>query len=132
MHSWGDGFPYFEEVNQAAYEIGEFCKRWGRIQVTQTKEKFGTARVYCHFGVYGLHDLTHPGYAYSRYPKWLWNLDCRILSKLLSPLNRILIPYQEWIYRLAYRRALKKYPFIQEEILGGASYGKLLTNGYLR
>lgn len=132
MHHWGDGFEYFGEVGQAADEIGVFCRRWGRIQVTQTKEKYGTARVYCSFGLHQLFSITHPGYAFSRYPKWLWTLDCLYISKLFNflRLNKVVVPYQLFVYRLAYTRALKKYPFIAEEILDGADYTEELQNLY--
>lgn len=132
MHHWGDGFEYFGEVGRAADEIGTFCKRWGRIGVTQTKEKYGTARVYCGFGIHQLFSLTHPGYAFSRYPKWLWTIDCLYISKIFSFLriNKVIVPYQTWVYRLAYKRALKKYPMIREEILDGADYTELLQKFY--
>jgi hypothetical protein len=128
MHIWGDGFLYFSDVEKAAEEIGVFCARWGRIGVMQTKEKYGTARVYCHFGVWGFHSLILPRYAYNQWPKWLWNLDCDIGTKILSPFNKILIPYQKWIYLLAYKKAIKKYPHIREEILNGADWHELLEN----
>jgi len=127
-HFWGDEFPYFAEVDQAAYEIGQFCRKWGRIGVRQTKEKYGTARVYCSFGWYQLFSITHPGYAYSRYPKWLWVLDCRYISKLIAPLNKIVAPYHVFIYRLAYKRAIKKFPLIREEIISGADWKELLED----
>ncbi len=127
MHYWGDGFPYFADVENVASEIGQFLRKWGRISVTQTKEKYGTARVYCHFGWYQLHSITHPGYVYSRFPDWLWRLDCRVLSRLIAPLSRhIVVPFHTWLYRLAYKRALKKYPHIREEILDGADWSELL------
>lgn len=132
MHNWGDQFEYFSEVGDAAYEIGQFCRFWGRINVTQTKEKYGTARVYCSFGAYQLFSITHPGYVYSRYPKWLWTLDCLYISKLFRffRFNTVLVPYQLFVYRLAYTRALKKYPFIAEEILSGADYTEQLQSLY--
>lgn len=128
MHSWGDGFKYFGEVGQAADEIGQFCRRWGRINVTCTKEKWGSARVYCSFGWSQLFSITHPGYVYSRYPEWLWSFDIRYLSRLISKFNFIVVPYQRLIYRLAYRRAIKKYPMIVREILGGADWDELLED----
>lgn len=130
MHSWGDGFQYFREVGQAADEIGAFCRKWGRISVTCTKEKWGTARVYCSFHYTSLHNLLYPGYVYKRpfWPDWLWAADIHYFSEVLS--WRIFsIPlawYQTRVYRLAYKRALKKYPMIREEILSGADFHELL------
>ena len=128
MHTWGDDFKYFGEVGDAAFEIGQFCKRYGRISVTQTKEKYGTARVYCHFGWTSLHGLVYPGYVYSQFPKWLWTADVYYIGPLLRkwPLGVIMVKYQLFIYRLAYKRALKKYPMIREEILVGADFDEYL------
>ena len=118
MHSWGDGFKYFGDVSRAADEIGDFCRKWGRINVAQTKEKYGTARVYCTLGLTDLHGLLYPGYAYVRGPYWLMTL----------PIFRYL-PTRWWqrrVYRLAYARALKKYPHIREEILDCADWPEYL------
>jgi len=131
-HSWGDGFQYFNEVEDAAYEIGEFCKTWGRIFITQTKEKFGTARVYCYFAYPSLHGLIWPGYYCKRpnYPQWLWSADIYYLSKIFAVISRLIgfNKYQTFIYRLAYKRALAKYPMIRNEILAGADHGELLKD----
>ena len=128
MHSWGDGFQYFSEVGQAADEIGNFCRRWGRINVTTTKEKWGTARVYCGFS-FSLLTLLKPGYVYypQYWPKWLVHVDIFwVQGRTGRAFGRLLFPYQGAIYRLAYKRALKKYPMIREEILSGADYPEFL------
>lgn len=98
MHSWFGDFKYFEDVARAADYIGNFCARWGFIDVMQTKEKFGTARVYINFGI------------------------CRVTHPILSKVNPILLPFQEYIYRLAYHKAITRYPHIRTEILEGADY----------
>jgi len=122
MHSWGDeDFPYFEHVGLAAEEIGDFCRRWGRIAVTCTKEKWGTVRVYCHFNCcVSLHDILFPGWCRVRGPYRLMTFP---LFKALAPLA---FKWQKFIYRKAYERAVKKYPFIKEEILCCADYSEFL------
>lgn len=127
-HYWGE-WPdqLFSQVDQAAYFIGQYCRKYGRIGVRQTKEKYGTARVYCDFGFYQLFSITHPGYAFSRYPKWLWSLDCKYFSRVISKLNWIVVPYQIWIYRRAYELAFKKWPLIKDEIISGADYPELIS-----
>jgi hypothetical protein len=127
MHVWGDGFKYFREVDEAAFEIGQYCRKWGRISVTQTKEKYGISCVYLSFGWYQLFSITHPGYIYSRYPSWLWKLDCRVFSRIIPKLNFIVIPYQKFIYRRAYHKAFRKYPLIKEEIISGADYPEIVS-----
>lgn len=126
MHYWGDGFEYFNEVSEAAGWIGEYLIRWGRINVSQTKEKFGTARVSIYFGWHSFHSLTHPEHHYNRYPNWLWILDCRFGSILIRPLNWLAGPYHKWLYRRAYAKAIAKWPMIRAEILQGADYSELL------
>ncbi|NJO65881.1 MAG: hypothetical protein HC836_49770 [Richelia sp. RM2_1_2] len=126
-HVWGK-WPdeLFIQVNNAASFIGDYCRKYGRISVTQTKEKYGTARVYCSFGWYSLHDITHPGYVYSQYPKWLWKLNCTVLSKLIRPFNWLIVKYQTFIYRRAYNLAFKRFPLVKDEIVAGADYSELL------
>lgn len=67
------------EIGIIAEEIGSFLKKWGRVHVSQTKAKYGTCRVYVSFGWWGLHSITHPGYAYLRFPKWLQWVDFNII-----------------------------------------------------
>ena len=133
MHMWGD-WPdeLFAQVGAAADYIGDFCVRWGRINVRQTKEKYGTARVYCSLGGYAsLHGLLFPNYVYKhrRFPDWLWKLDTYYLSKVFSLFTKY--GFGKWqilVYKEAYRRAIKKYPMIKAEILCGADYDELLEH----
>jgi hypothetical protein len=124
MHYWGDGFKYFSEVCQAAEEIETFCRKWGRIGVLQSKEKYGTVRVYCQFGWVQLNELVYPGYHYLQSPKWLMGL---YLPKFISNLGFI---WQKFIYTQAYKRALKRYPMIIEEILHCPDYPEFLKHLY--
>lgn len=128
MHFWGDEGVDWKGINDAAEYIAKFCKRWGKIGVRDYKEKFGRVTVYLSFGWHQLHCITHPGYVYNQYPKWLWHLDCVYLSKIIQPLNRIVIPWQIFIYRLAYKKALKKWPHLREEIFAGCDYEHLLLH----
>lgn len=128
MHSWGDDFQYFEDVGRCADEIGAFCVRWGRIGVTCTKEKYGTVRVYCILGAHSLHALLFPRYVFRHptFPAWLYRLDYKLTGPAFRVLSRPVSWYQSKIYRLAYYRALKRYPHIKEEILTDADYPEYL------
>lgn len=128
---------YAGDIDNAAYEIGQFCRRWGKIQVTQTKEKYGTARVYCHFGISTIHDLIWTGHSYNRWEQKLgkfgkvcflidWNIIYRIIK--FTRANYLISRYQAFIYRLAYKRAMKKYPHIKGAIKHGADFHELLTD----
>lgn len=126
MHHWGDNGVDFKGIANAADWIGQQLVRWGRVNVTTTKEKFGTARVYCSFGWYQFHSITHPRHAYSQYPRWLWHLDCDYGNKICWLLNLLVVPYHRWLYRLVYRFALKKWPHLKREIIYGADKQELL------
>ena len=128
MHDWSDDTVDWEGIDNACTYIGVNLRRWGRVQVVQMKEKFGTVRVYTHgLGIRSLHNITHPGHCFSRYPKWLWKLDCRIFSKIIPVLfNWWVIPYHKWLYRKLYKDMVKKYPHLREEILACADYHELL------
>jgi hypothetical protein len=125
MHDWGEEDFDWEGLNDAINIIVHEFKKW-RIGVRQSKEKFGTARIYCTLGWYQLHNITHPGHCYSRYPKWLWKLDIYVLSKIVPWLNLIVIPIHKIVYRNAYKKACNKYPHLLVEICCCADYSELL------
>lgn len=127
MHDWSDETIDWNGINSAAEFIGLTLRKWGRVGVTTYKEKYGTVRVYCRLGWYQLFSITHPGYVYSRYPKWLWTLDIYYISRLIRLLNCLIVPYHKWLYTFVYGRALKKWPHLRAEILHGADYHELLA-----
>lgn len=127
MHSWGDENVDWEGINESARYIGVNLKKWGRVNVRDYKEKFGQIRIYCSFGWHKVHSITHPGHGFSRYPNWLWKLDCKYGSIIIPFLfNWFIIPYHKWLYRKLYSDMVKKYPHLREEIVCMADYDKLL------
>lgn len=126
MHSYYDEDADkidWEGIDAAATYIGENCKKWGRINVVQYKEKFGTVRVYCNFGWYDLASFTYPGYVRYKYP-WMRYIK-------LHYLNFLIIPVQTQIYRYFYAQSVKKYPHLTEEILRAADWPEYLQGlGY--
>jgi hypothetical protein len=124
------------DIGRAANEIGKYCRKYGFIEVRQTKEKWGSCRVYCSFGVYDLHSLIWSGYHYTQWSRFgsigkiLAFLDRKVIEPLIrySRINRIIIPYQEFIYKMAYKRAMKKYPHIRPNIKHYADHDYLLKN----
>jgi hypothetical protein len=126
MHSWGDkDFTYWNELNEAAKYIATFCERWGWICVTQYKEKWGTVRVYCSFGFYQLGQMLSPSTMY--YGNWPWYSRWTWRIYLPRWINTLITPYQTWVYRLAYKNAIKKWPMIRKEILAGADWDEYLA-----
>lgn len=128
MHQWGDEDFDWESLDKAIDFIDINLVRWGRINVHQAKEKFGTARIYCSLGWYQLHSITHPRACFNRYPEWLWNLDCTVFPKIVQLFNFLVLPYHKWLYRQVYQIACKKYPHIKTEICCMADFGELIED----
>ena len=116
MHTWGREGVDWAGIEDAAFEIGVFITRWGRMGVAQTKEKFGTVRVYCHFGWDCFHSIFYP-YHHWIHKWWPYRLDLAMSSLLMPLLNIVVVPYQKRIYRLAYKLAVKKRPHLLDEIM---------------
>lgn len=127
MHTWGDKGVDWHGISDSAEEIGDFLVKWGRVNVRDTKEKYGTVRVYLDFGWYQVHSITHPRSMFNRYPKWLWSLDCKYFSRVFKYINYLVVPYHIWLYKLAYKRAVLKRPHLIAEIMYGADFDELLT-----
>lgn len=116
------------DLHRAAIDIGRYLTRHGRISVWDTKEKYGTARVYCTLGWGQLHDIAFPGYTHNRFPRWLWALDCMYLSRVVPVLcNAFVIPWQKRVYRKAYMEAVRLYPHLWWELTCAADYPELLV-----
>lgn len=123
-HYWGE-WPdkAFLDVEAAAGEIARFCRRWGRFGGF-TKEKFGTARFYASIhNVVDLWELWTGGYVFYKGPKWFWSINCAL--RFEAPFN-LLMWWRTEVYKMAYRRVLRKYPHIHNEIISGMDYPELL------
>lgn len=124
MHQWGDEKVDWEGINDAAYYIAAFLKRWGRIGVTDYKEKFGTVRVYCHFGWINFYSLWRPGYCW--YPKW-WPIrldQCIWNNPIADKVQKLIVKWQIFVYKQAYKKAVQRWPHLYNEIVSMADYGE--------
>ena len=125
MHMWGDKGVDWGGIDDAASYIGDGLRKWGRVSVSQYKEKYGTVRVYCSLGLWDWHQLTHPGYAFNQWPKWLWPFNFRGVW-LIRLLNKAIYPFHCWLYRRYYEEAVRRWPHLKEEILCCADWDELL------
>ena len=125
MHDWGDEDVDWKGISDAAYYIGDWLSTWARMPIRDMKEKWGTVRVYCSFGVYGIYGLWRPRHIW--YPKWwpmrldFWLADTPIFRLL----NRIIVPLQMKAYVWRYTQAVRKWPHLYKEIVSAADYGEL-------
>jgi hypothetical protein len=126
MHHWNEGDKVdWKGINDAAKYIGTNLRKYGRMDADY-KEKWGTVRVHTDFGWSQIHSITHPGYAYCQYPEWLWKIDCHYGHYIARVLNIVAVPYQQFLYRLFYTRAVRKWPHLAKEITHGADHWNLI------
>ena len=127
MHSYGDSDftdANFLEVEDAAYFIGGWLRKWVRMEVIQIKEKFGTVRVYGGFGWHSLYSIWRPHYCWV--PMWWPSKIDKFLSSFLLPLlNKIFVPMQKKAYAWRYKKAVQRWPYLYEEIVCCADFGEL-------
>jgi hypothetical protein len=130
MHYWGAEDFRWDRLDDAIRFLDTNLVRWGRINVRQSKEKFGEARVYCDMGFSsGIYWFLYPGRVYYRGYKWAKRIPGWAYFTpfwVCKAINKILVPYQCWVYRKTYARAVRKWPDLAKEILGAADYDKLL------
>lgn len=120
-HMWGEEGVDWQAINDAASWMPYFMRKWGRFTV-HGKEKYGVVRLEFLYMGFNLHKLIFPDYIFRHrlFPEWLWNIDQCLeyrtpVYKYLF--NWWLVPYQVWIYKLAYKKAVKKWPHIKKEIM---------------
>lgn len=116
-HDRSDDSFDWKSLYEAETLANNIMKYGARIGV-HSKEKYGTLRWNLYLFDGSLHNVTHPGYVYSQYPKWLWNFDCTY--RPLSFLKFIVIPYQKLVVKLTFSILAKKYPHIIDEIISDA------------
>jgi len=116
-HEWSDDWGYWKLLNEGICYIDNELRK-ARIGV-HSKEKFGSARFSLYFFNGHLHDLTHPGYVYSQYPKWLWKFDVTKSPYIFKYLGLTFIIRQlqyMWLKRVL-TNAEALYPEIKKELL---------------
>jgi hypothetical protein len=126
-HDWSEDNFDWKSLNEGIDYIHEYMVKYGRIGV-HSKEKYGTARITAYFWSGSLHGLTHPGYAYSQYPKWLWTFDIYYITPFCRKIGLVWLveKWQSRVYRKAYANAVRMYPHIKDELTCCADQKHLL------
>jgi len=127
VHNWKDRSFDWKQLDESIEMVSSFMRFWGRIGVN-SKEKFGTARIYTLFWDGSLHGLIYPGYYSCQFPKWLWKLDCGFISPLVrwTRLPKLAHWYQRKIYSMAYSKGLKHFPAMKVELVIAADFDELI------
>jgi len=127
MHDWSEDSFDWKMLDDGIDMISSFMRFWGRIGVN-SKEKFGTARVYVMFWDGTLHGMLYPGYHFSQFPKWLWSFDLNWIGPFFrkTRLQKLFCWYQSKIYSMAYSRAIKKFPKVKVELVVACDIDELI------
>lgn len=124
MHLWGEEGVDWGGIDEAARYIGDGLSRWARIHVSQTKEKYGTVRVYCSFGFDSFYGIWRPRHCWI--PTWYpWRFDLWISQFVIPLVNLIVMPLQKKYYTHRYSQAVRKWPHLYKEILCDADWAEL-------
>lgn len=116
------------QLGLIAHDIEKNLMRFSRMRVSQSKEKYGTVRVYCSFGWYTVYSFYRPNYHhYGQWPRWIIELDFKTQIPM-SLLSKIAFPWQKFIYRQVYKYYVNKYPDLKENILCCADYKEFLKD----
>ncbi len=139
---------YYSIPHKRVHDIPEYIAkrliRYGLISVQDHKTKYGSIRVYVSFGIHDLLDL----FEIVIYSNGIWFLYTRtsfykskgyyyfkdtLIGKLLRKAripdiinDFLIIPYQKLIYKMVYRRAIRKFPNFKYNMLDGADYPELI------
>lgn len=128
-HIWGDKTFDWHGLNEAIHYIDDFCTKYGFIQVT-SKEKWGQADIYVYWWdgtIWSLFYTSRWWKMSKKWPGWLRSVDFKLGDLLtLIGVRRLVHAYQQFIYKLAYDRALNRWPHLKEEIVGGMAEWEVL------
>ena len=129
-HMWGSDFD-FMSLNLACDFFASNLQKYGRIQITGCKEKYGTMRLEWFFwdGHYQqfVHSAMYPGWLYIQYPRWMYKVDWFITAIAnKSGLSWCLSAYQRLVFNIVTVLAVKKWPHLKDEILEELDFDTLL------
>jgi hypothetical protein len=126
-HDWSDDSFDWAGLNDAIDIIYWWTRHIGRFG-GQLKEKWGCVRFYVFFSDGTLYSIVKPGYYFYRWPRWVRRIDYNIVQKIsrYTGVLYLLLKWQQFIYYVAYKRAVDKHPHLRDEILVDADFHELL------
>lgn len=120
-----NSYDYFKSLEDICDIIYQIAIKYGRIGGHIAIYR-GCVKFYAQFRNLSLRSLIYPQYYHNPLPAWLQKVD-HYVAILLKPLQPIFTYYQHRMYRLAYQKAIKKYPYLKTEITRYALYPQLLN-----
>lgn len=124
IHQWGEENFDWKGLDEAGWYIGRWLRTWTRLSVFDIKEKFGSLRIYCHFGWDCFYSIWRPSHCWIS-PWWPYRLDLAVSKYVMPIINILIIPLQKKAYVWRYKKAVEKWPHLRDEILSDADYGEL-------
>lgn len=125
-HRWGD--EWFQKYGPDLYEAERWleknARRWGRLG-GQIKEKWGRLQFYVTFH-WQLHDLVYPGYCYIQWNRVFRWIDDLYQTEVFNWPRQLIVHYQQWVYKILYRRLVAKWPHIADEVAASAQWPEYL------
>lgn len=130
-HDWSEKDFDWKSLEEAC-DFFMKLRTIGRIQISGTKEKYGTMRLEWFFwnGHYNefLHSMIYPGYLHIQWPTWFRRIDQFIITPIAVRIGlcRVITAYQRLVLNIITFIAVKKWPHIKNEILGDWDFDNLL------
>lgn len=119
MHTWGDDFPYWDDLHLAIRRIIWINYRYGLFGY-RGKEKYGTFRDEISRLWDGtLQGLMYPGHYYIRGSYTFYSkIDEPIISRITkyTGIRYLVRKYQAAVYNYAIQSTVKMYPHLKDEL----------------
>lgn len=134
MHMWGD--KWFAEHGDDLHSAIDFCitnmSRWGRINMSLSKEKFGCFRDNALFWEGTIQSIIFPDMYYAILPTIYHKFELPILAPLLRYMGVVWLvqQYQRFIYNLVIQKVCKKYPEIIHEMVRDLDFPQYIKPGF--
>lgn len=121
-----------DEMNLIASYIRNFITRWSTIIVTEARYRSNgqfIAITVNYLSPETLLEICYPGQgSYYLCPKWFTKFDIVFGASVIkyTGLRFLFTVWNQFIYKLAYKKAFKKWPQYSDELYKGVMYTKLV------
>lgn len=130
-HDWNEDSFDWHSLGKAC-NFFLYLRSIGRVQISSTKEKYGTMRLEFLFwaGHYHefMHSMIYPGRLFIKWPYLVRLIDMYVFTPIArySGLCRLVTMYQRLVFNVLTIIAVKKWPHIRYEIMSELEFRDLL------